>query len=69
MDVFALSKGPALNKLELSGWPLEAIGIIGFMLLIGLPLYCFNQLPDNTPRHYGADGRPARCVQRKRREA
>jgi uncharacterized membrane protein len=37
---------------------LEAIGFIALLLLIGLPLYYYGQLPESIPRHFGADGQP-----------
>ena len=36
----------------------EIIGIIGLILLIGLPLYYFDKLPETIPRHFGANGEP-----------
>ncbi len=36
----------------------EIIGLIGVVLLIGLPLYYFNTLPETIPRHFGANGEP-----------
>ena len=34
----------------------EIVGIIGLLLLIGLPLYYFEKLPETIPRHFGANG-------------
>lgn len=36
----------------------EIIGILGLILLIGLPLYYFDKLPETIPRHFGANGQP-----------
>lgn len=36
----------------------ELIAILGLVLLIGLPMYFFDELPDSIPRHYGANGEP-----------
>lgn len=36
----------------------EIIGVLGLILLIGLPLYYFDKLPETIPRHYGANGEP-----------
>lgn len=37
---------------------IELIGFLGLILLIGLPIYFFDQLPESIPRHYGANGEP-----------
>ena len=37
---------------------IEWLGVLGLLLLIGLPLYYFDQLPETIPRHFGADGKP-----------
>ena len=37
---------------------LEAIGILGLVLLITLPLIYFNELPETIPRHFGVFGKP-----------
>lgn len=36
----------------------EVIGVLGLILLIGLPLYYFDQLPETIPRHFGTNGEP-----------
>ena len=36
----------------------EIAGIIGLLLLISLPLYYFDKLPQTIPRHFGANGEP-----------
>jgi len=37
---------------------IEWLGVLGLIVLIGLPLYYFDQLPETIPRHFGADGEP-----------
>jgi uncharacterized membrane protein len=37
---------------------IERLGIIGLVILIGLPLFYFDKLPETIPRHFGADGKP-----------
>lgn len=37
---------------------LERAGYIGLLLLFILPAYYFGSLPDQVPRHFGADGLP-----------
>lgn len=37
---------------------IEWLGVLGLLILIGLPLYYFNELPETIPRHFGADGKP-----------
>ena len=36
----------------------ELLGILGLLLLIGLPIYYFDKLPETIPRHFGANGEP-----------
>ena len=36
----------------------ELIGVVGLLLLVGLPTYFFGTLPDMIPSHYGANGDP-----------
>ena len=36
----------------------ELIGIIGLLILIALPIYFFDKVPDTIPRHFGANGEP-----------
>ena len=36
----------------------ESIGVIGVILLIGLPIIHYSGLPDIIPRHYGLSGEP-----------
>ena len=45
-------------KLTTADVVIELIGFIGLILMIGLPLYFFDQLPETIPRHYGANGEP-----------
>ena len=35
---------------------IEWIGILGLVILIGLPIYFYDQLPDIIPTHFGANG-------------
>ena len=35
---------------------IELIGLIGLLILVGLPMYYYPELPDQVPHHYGADG-------------
>lgn len=37
---------------------IEAIGVIGLILLIGLPIFYFSQLPEIIPTHFNAKGEP-----------
>lgn len=37
---------------------LDALGIAGLVLLIGLPVYYYSSLPDIIPHHYNARGEP-----------
>ena len=39
-------------------WIVQSIGIIGIILLIGLPIFHYSSLPDIIPRHYGFNGKP-----------
>ena len=36
----------------------ELIGIIGLLILIALPIYFFDKLPEIIPRHFGVNGEP-----------
>jgi uncharacterized membrane protein len=36
----------------------ESIGVIGIILLIGLPVFYYSSLPDIIPRYYGSSGEP-----------
>ncbi len=36
----------------------ESIGVIGIILLIGLPVFYYSSLPDIIPKHYGLSGEP-----------
>lgn len=47
-------------KLELEPFDriMEILGFIGLALLIVVPMYYFDQLPDQIPKHYGANGEP-----------
>jgi uncharacterized membrane protein len=37
---------------------LEAVGIAGLLLLIGIPIYYYGALPETIPHHYDATGKP-----------
>jgi uncharacterized membrane protein len=37
---------------------IQWIGILGLVILTGLPIYFFDQLPETIPRHFGANGEP-----------
>jgi len=37
---------------------IEGIGILGLLLLIGLPFFYYTKLPDIIPIHYGLNGKP-----------
>ncbi len=45
-------------KLDTIDKIVHAIGMIGLIILIALPLYYFDLLPDEIPSHYGANGHP-----------
>ncbi|MGB5402651.1 MAG: DUF1648 domain-containing protein [Robiginitalea sp.] len=45
-------------KLEPIDKGIEWIGILGLVILTGLPIYFFDQLPETIPRHFGANGEP-----------
>jgi len=44
--------------LETSDIIIEIIGAISIIMMIGWPLYFFNELPDIIPRHFNAAGEP-----------
>ena len=37
---------------------IELIGLIGLLILIGLPTYYYGKLPEEIPTHYGVSGQP-----------
>ncbi len=39
-------------------YAIEIVGILGLILLISLPLFYFDKLPETIPRHFGANGEP-----------
>jgi len=39
-------------------WVIEFIGIVGLIILIGLPIIYFSELPDIIPVHFGFNGQP-----------
>ena len=43
---------------ELIDWLIESIGVIAIVLLVGLPIYHFDSLPDIIPSDYGSNGEP-----------
>ena len=45
-------------KLKKTDYALEIIGLIGIASLIVLPIYFFNELPDQIPKHFNAMGQP-----------
>ena len=45
-------------KLDTIDTIIEALGVIALLVLITLPLYYFDQLPNEIPSHYGASGKP-----------
>ena len=45
-------------ELDLSDYIIEIIGAIFILLMIGWPMYFFNELPDIIPRHFNAMGEP-----------
>lgn len=47
-------------KIELDpiDWLLEIAGLIGLILLIILPYYYYDKLPDSIPRHFDFTGKP-----------
>jgi len=48
---------PRINiKLEPIDRIIELIGIVGLLILIGLPIIYFNELPDTMPIHFGLNG-------------
>ena len=47
-------------KIKLDGIDktIEALGGFALLVLVALPLFYFDQLPDEIPSHYGASGQP-----------
>ena len=45
-------------KRDPSDWIIEIAGALFMLLMIGLPIYYFNQLPDTIPSHFNALGEP-----------
>ncbi len=43
-------------ELDVSDWVLEVIGATFLLLMIGFPLYYFNELPEIIPIHFNASG-------------
>jgi uncharacterized membrane protein len=37
---------------------MEVLGLLALVLMIGLPVFYYGQLPEDIPRHFGSDGRP-----------
>ena len=44
--------------LDISDYIIEVIGAIFMIMMIGWPLYYFNELPEIIPRHFNAAGEP-----------
>ena len=44
--------------LDTSDWIMEIVGAIFLILMVGLPMYYFNELPDIIPKHFNAVGEP-----------
>lgn len=44
--------------LDISDYIIEVIGAIFMIMMIGWPLYFFNELPEIIPRHFNAAGEP-----------
>ncbi|MCC5925753.1 MAG: DUF1648 domain-containing protein [Bacteroidetes bacterium] len=47
----------AIQK-ESIDYVIERAGFIGLIVLIAVPAYYFGSLPEEVPRHFGADGNP-----------
>lgn len=45
-------------KLEAIDWVLEILTVIFVLLLIGLPIYFYGDMPDQVPSHFNAAGEP-----------
>ncbi len=37
---------------------IELFGVIGLIILIALPIFYYNSLPETVPQHYGVSGEP-----------
>jgi len=51
--------------LDISDYIIESIGATFLVLMIGWPLYYFNELPEIIPRHFNAAGEPDGYSQKK----
>lgn len=50
---------PKLNiKLTLLDWIIELVALVSVILLLILPIYYYDILPDKIPRHFNAQGKP-----------
>lgn len=45
-------------KVDISDKIIELLGVIGLIILIALPIFYYNSLPEIVPQHYGANGEP-----------
>lgn len=55
-----MSRPKIRPELETTDILIELIGLIGLLVLVGLPLFYYPELPDQLPHHYGLDGKPDR---------
>lgn len=45
-------------ELDTSDWVIEIVGAFFLILMVGFPIYYFNELPEIIPRHFNAAGEP-----------
>lgn len=45
-------------KRDTIDWTMEIAGVVFLLLMIGLPVYYFSELPETIPRHFNAAGEP-----------
>ncbi|MCB0663203.1 MAG: DUF1648 domain-containing protein, partial [Saprospiraceae bacterium] len=45
-------------ELEPIDYIIEVLGVIGILVLITLPVYFIDQLPDTVPSHFDGSGQP-----------
>lgn len=45
-------------ELDTSDWVIEIVGAFFMILMVGFPIYYFNELPETIPRHFNAAGEP-----------
>jgi uncharacterized membrane protein len=59
MTAFTKSGRPKMQiPLQPFDYVLEALGLLSLVLMIGLSVYHYNDLPATIPTHFGADGQP-----------